>query len=414
MSPEPVKEQGFAMTLKTWLSLTVAVLLVHLVLLQRLPLNLGTAQPETTSRFVTRTVVIASATPPEAVTPANEPDKPKPKAKPAPKAAPIPVPPPVTVPPSVAAPEPPSATENASTLTAFGATATGIQADAIAAPITVASAASTPASAADALPAADVATTTPEPARTPEPEPAPTPTPTPTPTPEPVPQPDAVTSIQAVTFNPKSLPGSARMVFRAESNKFPYRLPSEMLWQQNGQTYQARVSIGAFGIDRVQTSRGLIDRHGLAPERFSDKLRSEVAAHFNRAQGVVTFSANTPDLPLQPGAQDRVSVTLQLAALVASAPQRFTPGTTLSVQTIGPRGGEVWLFTFGSMETLELPGGLVQGLKLWRQPRHPYDQKLDIWLAPELSYLPARLRITEDNGDYVDQKWEATKALDSP
>lgn len=380
------------MTLKTWFSLTFAVLLVHLVLLQTLPVDLRTAQPEATSIFVTRTVLSASATPPGTVTSATEPGKPKSRARPAQKSAPTPTPPQLTVPAHVAAPEPPSATESASTLAAISAAKTDVDADTEPAAITLASAAPTPASAASVLPAAAVATTKPTPD----------------------PQPGAVTSIEKVTFNPKGLPGSVRMVFLVESNKFPYRLGSELLWQQNGQSYQARMSLGAFGLERVQTSRGQIDRYGLAPERFSDKLRSEVAAHFNRERGVVTFSANTPDLVLQPGAQDRLSVTIELAALVASDPQRFSPGTTLSLQTIGPRGGEVWLFTFGAMEALELPGGLQQGLKLWRHPRDPYDQKLEIWLAPELAYMPVRIRITETNGDYVDQKWEASKAVGSP
>ena len=91
------------------------------------------------------------------------------------------------------------------------------------------------------------------------------------------------------------------------------------------------------GQNRSQTSRGQITDVGLAPERFGDKYRSEVAAHFNRAQGKVTFSANTPDAPLLTGAQDRLSVLVQLGALVASEPQRYGPGTTLTIQTIGPR-----------------------------------------------------------------------------
>jgi hypothetical protein len=217
-----------------------------------------------------------------------------------------------------------------------------------------------------------------------------------------------------VAFDPESLPASVKLIYKVEANKFPYTLSGEFSWQRLAQGYQAQLSISTFGQTRMQTSRGQIDPFGLAPERFSDKYRSEVAAHFNRAQGLVSFSANTPSLVLQPGAQDRLSVLVQLAALVASAPQNFGPGTTLQVQTIGPRDGDLWLFTFGNMENLELPGGPQQGLKLVRQPRHPYDQKLEVWLAPGLAYLPARIRITEANGTYVDQKWLASQAAGTP
>jgi hypothetical protein len=210
------------------------------------------------------------------------------------------------------------------------------------------------------------------------------------------------------------LPGSIKLAYNIESNKFPFSLHGELLWQLSDTTYQARLSFGAFGQSRVQTSRGLIGPNGLAPERFSDKYRSEVAAHFNQERGIVTFSANTPDAKLQTGAQDRLSILVQLAALVASAPDRYPPGTSLSVQTIGPREADVWLFTFGDVDQLELPGGPVLAIKVERKPRQMYDQKVELWLASNLSYLPARIRITDSNGDYFDRKWVSSHPADSP
>jgi hypothetical protein len=56
-----------------------------------------------------------------------------------------------------------------------------------------------------------------------------------------------------------------------------------------------------------------------------------------------------------------------------------------------------------------LPGGDQITLKLVRNPREEFDQKVELWLAPTLGYLPARIKITEQNGDYVDQKWLATE-----
>ena len=158
----------------------------------------------------------------------------------------------------------------------------------------------------------------------------------------------------------------------------------------------------------MQTSHGQITPAGLAPIRFSDKFRSEVAAHFNREQGKVTFSANTPDVPLLTGAQDRLSVLVQLAAMIAGDPGHFPPATTLAIQTIGPRDADTWLFTVGNEEKLTLPGGELATLKLVRNPRQEFDQKVELWLAPALGYLPARIRITEPNGDFVDQQWLAT------
>jgi len=210
------------------------------------------------------------------------------------------------------------------------------------------------------------------------------------------------------------LPGSVLIKYEVESNKFPYRLNAELAWRISGKNYEARLAVGVFGQYRVQTSRGRIGTQGLEPIRFSDKYRSEVAAHFVREKGKVTFSANTPDVPLLAGAQDRLSVMIELAAMIASAPKQYPPATTITIQTIGPRDADTWRFTVGETETLNLPNGAQTTLKLVRNPRQEFDQKVEFWLAPALDYLPARIRITESNGDFIDQKWLSTEALAEP
>ncbi len=218
----------------------------------------------------------------------------------------------------------------------------------------------------------------------------------------------------AALTNADKLPGSVLMKYQVEANKFPYKLNAELLWQQDDKNYEARLTIGLLGQNRVQTSRGQIGLQGLEPIRFSDKYRSEVAAHFVREKGKVTFSANTPDVPLLAGAQDRLSVMIELAAMIASAPKQYPPATTITIQTIGPRDADTWLFTVGETETLSLPNGAQTALKLVRNPRQEFDQKVELWLAPALDYLPARIRITESNGDFIDQKWLSTEALVEP
>ena len=379
------------MNLKIWLSLTLAVLLLHLVLLQTLPLSRPLTRTSSEPTLTTRTVLLTRTPAPGAARAATtQQDQAKTPATKTPARQPI----------AQAEPTPES------TLSNTGAPALGaIDPGAATSPAPAQAPAESPASVASAPAVAAI-----HPASAPESTTEPQASALAAAIPEAAP----VLPTTEVAFNPDSLPASVKLTYQVEANKFPYTLSGEFLWQKLSQGYQAQLSISTLGQTRVQTSRGQIDGLGLAPERFSDKYRSEVAAHFNRAQGLVSFSANTPSLVLQPGAQDRLSVLVQLAALVASAPQHFSPGTTLQVQTIGPRDGDLWLFMFGTMESLELPGGPQQGLKLVRQPRQPYDQKLEVWLAPGLAYLPARIRITEANGNYVDQKWLASQAVDGP
>jgi len=46
----------------------------------------------------------------------------------------------------------------------------------------------------------------------------------------------------------------------------------------------------------------------------------------------------------------------------------------------------------------------MAALKLTRKPRKEFDQKVEIWFAPSLGYLPVRSRITQQNGDFIDQQ----------
>jgi hypothetical protein len=192
---------------------------------------------------------------------------------------------------------------------------------------------------------------------------------------------------------------------------FPYYLKGDLQWQQDGKGYDARLEISHFLLgSRVQTSRGDLGPRGLEPIRFGDKVRSEVAAHFERTNGKVIFSANTPEAPLLPGAQDHLSAFMQLASMLAGAPSSFPEGTTIAFDAVGPRTVESWVFKVGALEKLNLPGGMINTIRLSRDAVGDYGTRGDIWLAPSLGYLPVRIRVTEPNNDVMDMKWSETVA----
>lgn len=204
-----------------------------------------------------------------------------------------------------------------------------------------------------------------------------------------------------------SLPGSARLQYKVVglSKNLNYQANSELAWKTNGDSYEVMMKVSAFLVgSRSMTSVGKITDGGLAPTRFSDKFRTELAAHFQADKGKITFSANTPDAPWIEGAQDRVSVFLQLGGMLAAKPAGHPAGTSITLYTIGPRDADTWTFVVESEETLKLPGGDMATLKVIRKPRREFDQKIEIWYAPSLGYLPVRNRITQENGDFVDQQ----------
>ncbi len=219
---------------------------------------------------------------------------------------------------------------------------------------------------------------------------------------------DAATGGRALT-----IPGSIRLAFEAigKRGSLDYKAMGNLAWLQDGSHYDMRLEMGDWIIGtRVLSSTGDITGAGLAPTRYSDKFRSERAAHFDRQQGRITFSANTPQAELEPGAQDQLSIFAQLAAMVGGDPLAFPIGTTVTIQTAGTRHAEEWVFTVEREEMLYLPGGHVPALKLVRLPSKDYGQKIELWLAPELGFLPARIKVTFANGDYLDQQWKSSSS----
>lgn len=207
------------------------------------------------------------------------------------------------------------------------------------------------------------------------------------------------------------IPAAARLHYQVTAAVRQLRLQGEgeLFWHHDDASYDAQLVISSPLLpSRIQHSTGLITAEGLAPLRFSDKARSEEAAHFLRDQGKVSFSNNRPDAALVAGTQDRLSVMLQLGAMVGGAPTKFPAGTVISVPTASTREAEPWVFTVEGDEALELPGGKVDALKLIRNPRREFDQKVELWLAPAMDYVPVRLRLTQANGDWVDQQWSST------
>jgi hypothetical protein len=214
---------------------------------------------------------------------------------------------------------------------------------------------------------------------------------------------------------PYATPGSLRLLYTVQGQEGVQPLggvSAELLWQHDGSRYEARLAFSVlFRTLRSQSSTGRVTPQGLEPERFADRRRTEVAAHFERDKGRVSFSANTPAVPLLAGAQDRLSVFFQLAGLLAAPGGPPPVGTEFRIQTVGPRDADPWIVRVAERETLRLPAGEMDTLKLVREPRpDSYDDRVEAWFAPSLGWLPVRLRLTRPNGDMADQRLRASEA----
>ena len=204
-----------------------------------------------------------------------------------------------------------------------------------------------------------------------------------------------------------SIPSSVRLTYKMTglSRGLNYHANGELNWRREANRYESSMVVSAFLLgSRSMTSVGEVTADGLAPKRFGDKARNELAAHFDADKGKITFSANRPELPWQRGAQDRLSVFFQLAGLLAGQAGAVPTGTRIALYTVGPRDAETWTFIVETMDNLSLPVGEIKALRLTREPKREFDQKIETWFAPSMSYWPVRIKITQSNGDFVDQQ----------
>ena len=211
-----------------------------------------------------------------------------------------------------------------------------------------------------------------------------------------------------------SLPPSALLSYRLNGQEkgIQYQASGELRWQHNASAYAMSLSVRAFLLgSRHWRSVGQINATGLAPNRFSDSWRSERAAHFDRPNQRIVFSNNAPTAPLQPGAQDQVSLYAQLAAAMAQSGQRMQPGTRLQIQTATVRDALPWLLTLEKLETLQIDGQSVEAVKWVCQPRNRFDAQVEFWVSATHDWLPARIRITQVSGSFIDLQLTGREAL---
>jgi hypothetical protein len=212
---------------------------------------------------------------------------------------------------------------------------------------------------------------------------------------------------------PVQLPDPARLSFAVtgQAKRFNYSANAELAWRHANGQYQASQEVSLFLLgSRSQASEGRITAQGLEPRRFNDKARKEQSAQLDFDQRLAHFSAGAPDAAIAPGAQDRLSVFLQLSALLAAAPQRYPKGTQISFITVSARRADRWTFRVGDTETLDLPAGSTQALRLDKVAAAGDDQQASLWLAPSLQYLPVRIRLAQDNGDFADLQLKGRQA----
>ena len=287
------------------------------------------------------------------------------------------------------------------------------------------------ASAPVAASAEPVAQAVPEPA--PEPEPVIPPPPEPAPLLAAVPEVAASASASAPEPAPASVPPlAAAPQPAAASGALPFEWPAstrlsyklsgnvrgevhgdaQVEWVRQGNRYQVHLDLTvgipiAPMITRRMSSDGELTELGLAPRRYDEDTKVMFA---NRRRLTMLFEPdavlmpNGERRPRFPGTQDTASQFVQLSWIFTTRPELLRTGNTVDFALALPRSVDRWVYDVLEEEPVATSFGAVNAfhLKPRRVSRPGGELIAEVWFAPQLRYLPARIRIEQDRETFID------------
>ncbi len=158
----------------------------------------------------------------------------------------------------------------------------------------------------------------------------------------------------------------------------------------------------------IQTSQGRITANGLEPESYweqrGQKADRTFRAEFDYINKTLTYGRveDSTTVPLPPGTQDQLSFIYQFglkAPLSGTVHFSMTTGRKLGSYASEVVGEEMINSGLGELRT--------QHLRKVRDD--PKDDQIEIWLAIDHQYLPVKVRITNSDGDVLEQVVEGIR-----
>jgi hypothetical protein len=203
-------------------------------------------------------------------------------------------------------------------------------------------------------------------------------------------------------------PPPFRLAFEATAARSPLSITgeSDLALTREGDGYTLVSETNAAGFYHArQSSRGAIGAGGLVPIEYTERRgrRPQETTRFDWRARRVSFSAAAETAETRARMQDRLSLLLELGRALKLRPA----ATFVELPVAGVRNTSLYRFEVRGAETIELPIGRIDAVKLERPADAPGNERhdrLEVWLAPALCWLPARVRYTDDRGMTIDQR----------
>ena len=188
---------------------------------------------------------------------------------------------------------------------------------------------------------------------------------------------------------------------------------AQVEWIRVGNHYQVHLDfiVGpsfAPVVQRRMTSDGEISAEGLQPIRYDEETKVMLGNWRRRS---IVFEPETVLLPNGQrrsriaGVQDTASQFIQLTYLFSTNPGLLKVGNTVDIPLALAHRVDIWTYDVVAEDTIDTSFGPLQAFHL--KPRRPPDSSgntltVEIWFAPKMRYLPARLYVTQDAQTYAD------------
>ncbi|MGH8796346.1 MAG: DUF3108 domain-containing protein [Caldimonas sp.] len=217
----------------------------------------------------------------------------------------------------------------------------------------------------------------------------------------------------AAAVEPFDWPASTRVSFVLTGNyRGEVNGSAQVEWIRVGTHYQVNLDLlvgpeFAPIIARRMTSEGELTADGLVPSRYDEDTqvvfrdRRRVSVIFRPDEVVL---ANGDRRERSPGVQDTASQFIQLTWLFTMHPERLHVGGTVEMPLALPRKVDRWTYDVLDETVIYTPFGPLPTfhLKPRRDVPRPGELSAEIWFAPQLRYLPVRIRIEQDPQTWLD------------
>jgi hypothetical protein len=203
----------------------------------------------------------------------------------------------------------------------------------------------------------------------------------------------------ASTSDPLSRwPLDTRLSYELSGNfRGPLYGSGTVLWQRQGERYQASVDLDLGPKNMYHMlSQGRVTPDALLPLAFEEKRVSGKLRVVRLQEDAVTLD-NGSRVPRPPDLQDAASQFVALTYQFTIGTRRLAVGEVLRYHLARPGGVDEWVFDVVAEDTLHTARwGPVKAFHLKPRPlANPRGNiYAEIWFAPSLQYLPARIRMT--------------------